>query len=70
MKPDDNLGRAVEVMREHFVRRVPVVDKTQQAVGVVSIGDLAIQRRPGEVRSRRPQRCGAPQVALPPPYEW
>jgi CBS domain-containing protein len=27
VKPYDNLGRAVDVMREHFVRRVPVVDE-------------------------------------------
>lgn len=44
VKSDDNLGRAVDVMREHFVRRVPVVDKAQQAVGIVSIGDLAVER--------------------------
>ncbi|MEU9544184.1 hypothetical protein [Streptomyces mirabilis] len=27
VKPCDNLGRAVDAMREHFVRRVPVVDE-------------------------------------------
>lgn len=47
MKPDDNLGRAVEVMREHFV-----------AVGIVSNGDLAIERDPesalGDISAARP----------------
>jgi len=37
---------AVDVMREHSVRRVPVVDQKQHAVGVVSLGDLAIERDP------------------------
>ncbi|MFF0001108.1 CBS domain-containing protein [Streptomyces avermitilis] len=46
VKPDDDVGRAVEVMREHSVRRVPVVDEGQHAVGIVSVGDLAIERDP------------------------
>ncbi|MDQ0681107.1 CBS domain-containing protein [Streptomyces achromogenes] len=42
--PDDDLTLAVEVMREHSVRRVPVVDEEQHPVGIVSLGDLAIER--------------------------
>jgi CBS domain-containing protein len=38
--PDDDVAQVVQLMRDHAVRRVPVVDGTQ-AVGVVSIGDLA-----------------------------
>ncbi|GGZ46084.1 oxidoreductase [Streptomyces bluensis] len=45
--PDDDVDRAVEVMREHAVRRVPVVDEGHHPVGIVSIGDLAIERDPG-----------------------
>ena len=41
--PDDELRRVVHVMREHSVRRVPVVDEERHPVGIVSIGDL----RPG-----------------------
>lgn len=44
--PDDDLDRAVQLMREHSVRRVPVVDHGH-AVGIVSIGDLAIERDSG-----------------------
>ncbi|MGX4693549.1 CBS domain-containing protein [Streptomyces sp. JNUCC 63] len=44
--PDDDLDRAVQLMREHSVRRVPVVDHGH-AVGIVSLGDLAIERDPG-----------------------
>ncbi|MFF6804185.1 CBS domain-containing protein [Streptomyces sp. NPDC012616] len=42
--PDDDLTLAVEVMREHSVRRVPAVDEEQHPVGIVSFGDLAIER--------------------------
>ncbi|MFI9318360.1 CBS domain-containing protein [Kitasatospora aureofaciens] len=43
--PDDDVGRAVDLMRRHSLRRLPVLDDGR-AVGVVSIGDLAIERDP------------------------
>jgi CBS domain-containing protein len=46
LTPDDDLDRAVQLMREHSVRRVPVVDHGHP-VGIVSLGDLAIERDPG-----------------------
>lgn len=41
--PDDTLDRTVRLMREHAVRRLPVVDG-DQPVGIIAIGDLAIER--------------------------
>ncbi|TDC88442.1 CBS domain-containing protein [Actinomadura sp. 7K507] len=41
--PGDDAGVAVGLMREHSVRRVPVVDG-DRPIGMVSIGDLAVQR--------------------------
>jgi len=41
--PDDDTDRAVEVMRERSVRRLPVVEKGT-VVGIVSLGDLALER--------------------------
>jgi CBS domain-containing protein len=41
--PDDDEGRAVQLMREHAIRRLPVV-ADGRPLGVVSIGDLAIDR--------------------------
>lgn len=41
--PDEDLDRAVELMREHSVRRLPVVED-RRAVGIVSLGDMAIER--------------------------
>jgi CBS domain-containing protein len=42
---DDDAEAALQLMREHAVRRIPVVD-SGEVVGVVSIGDLAIERDP------------------------
>ncbi|MGW0364539.1 CBS domain-containing protein [Streptomyces sp. NPDC002990] len=41
--PDDDVDRAVSLMRDHSLRRLPVVEG-DRAVGIVSLGDLAIER--------------------------
>jgi CBS domain-containing protein len=41
--PDDDADTAVQRMRERGVRRIPVVDG-DRPVGVLSIGDMAIER--------------------------
>ncbi|MFC3572562.1 CBS domain-containing protein [Streptomyces yaanensis] len=46
ISPDEDLDRAVQLMREHHVRRIPVVEGGHP-VGIVSLGDLAIERDPG-----------------------
>jgi CBS domain-containing protein len=46
--PDDPVERAIELMREKAVRRLPVLEGGKP-VGVVSLGDLAIQRDAGSV---------------------
>lgn len=42
--PNDDTTRAVALMREHAIRRLPVIDDAGVAVGIVSLGDLAIDR--------------------------
>ena len=42
---DDDAAVAVRLMREHAVRRLPVIEAGQVA-GVVSLGDLALQDDP------------------------
>lgn len=42
---DDDAERAVQVMRQRAIRRVPVMDDGQ-VVGMVSIGDMAIEKDP------------------------
>ena len=43
LEPDQPVTEAIEIMRERAVRRVPVVDGGKP-VGIVSIGDLALER--------------------------
>jgi CBS domain-containing protein len=53
------LNKAADVMREHAVRRLPVVDDGT-LVGIVSLGDLAVRQDPdsalGEISSAPPNR--------------
>ncbi|MEV7991999.1 CBS domain-containing protein [Streptomyces sp. NPDC086077] len=57
VRSDEELDHAVELMREHAVRRIPVVDE-DHAVGIVSLGDLAMERDPqsalGDISVARP----------------
>lgn len=57
VRPDEELDHAVQLMREHAVRRVPVVEEGHP-VGIVSLGDLAMERDPesalGDISAARP----------------
>jgi CBS domain-containing protein len=44
--PDESTGAAVRLMRENAIRRIPVV-KDGQAIGILSLGDLALERDDG-----------------------
>jgi len=46
VSPTDSVEEAVRLMRTHAIRRLPVVEGGQ-AVGIVSLGDLARERDPG-----------------------
>jgi CBS domain-containing protein len=43
LSPDDDVESAVRLVRERAVRRIPIVEGNRP-VGVLSIGDLAIER--------------------------
>lgn len=43
LKPEDAIGDAIARMREHALRRMPVLDG-QRPIGIVSLGDLAEER--------------------------
>jgi CBS domain-containing protein len=40
---DMSTADAAELMSEHQVRRIPVVDAEERLVGIVSLGDLAVK---------------------------
>ena len=46
--PDDPVERAIELMRDKAIRRLPVIERGRP-VGFVSIGDLAVERDPESV---------------------
>jgi CBS domain-containing protein len=46
--PQQDLAQAMQLMADHQVRRLPVVDAERRLVGIVSIGDLAVEE-PDEV---------------------
>jgi CBS domain-containing protein len=48
VSPEDSLEQAVRLMREQAIRRLPVVEEGR-AVGMVSLGDLAVERAPDSV---------------------
>jgi CBS domain-containing protein len=40
---DQSLEDAARLMQEHQIRRLPIVDRKQQLVGIVSLGDVALE---------------------------
>ena len=50
---DDDVEKAAQLMEQQQIRRLPVFDRSNRAVGIVSLGDLATRngndRLSGEV---------------------
>lgn len=44
--PTDSIGTTVRVMREKAIRRLPVVEESGEVIGIVSLGDVAVERDP------------------------
>ncbi|HMJ03572.1 MAG TPA: CBS domain-containing protein [Conexibacter sp.] len=57
LRADDDAERAVQLMRDRHVRRIPVVEGEDHPIGIVSIGDLALAR---DERSALADISGAP----------
>ena len=51
LEAEASIEEAVRMMRDHAVRRIPIVDHGE-LVGIVSIGDLARDREPESVLGR------------------
>src|SRR5262245_857635 len=52
---DDSIETARETMKRHRIRRLPVLDRNRRLVGIVSLGDLAVEaetEEAGEVLER------------------
>lgn len=59
ISPQESVDKAVRMMREKAIRRLPVVED-KRPVGIVSIGDLALERDPdsalGNISAAPPNR--------------
>lgn len=59
ISPDASVHEAVDLMRQKAIRRIPVTDQGK-AVGIISIGDLAVTEDPssalGEISAKPPNR--------------
>lgn len=51
LTPDDSIDSAVKMMSEGNIRRIPVVENNR-CVGIVSLGDLAVERDPDSALGR------------------
>jgi CBS domain-containing protein len=51
LEPDEPIERTLELMRKANVRRIPVVENGRP-LGIVSLGDLAVERDPNSVLGR------------------
>lgn len=48
LAPNDPIDSAVKLMRDANIRRIPVVEN-ERCIGIVSLGDLAVERDPDSV---------------------
>jgi CBS domain-containing protein len=63
--PDDDLSSALELMAEHQVRRLPVVDEDNRLVGIVSQADVALEAKEKEVGQMVGEISKPPEGARP-----
>jgi CBS domain-containing protein len=40
---DDDVARAAQIMEDHQIRRLPVINSAKRLVGMISVGDLAVR---------------------------
>jgi CBS domain-containing protein len=65
-RPDDAPRTAERTMREHQVRRLPVVDDAGRLVGIVSLNDIALEStsKPAEIATTLVAICRHHNTAL------
>lgn len=64
VSPDDSIAQAEELMRQHQLRRLPVVDDSGQVVGVLSLADLAREAQLEHARGTKSLRRGEVTATL------
>ena len=64
---DESVESAAKVMEEKQIRRLPVFDRNERAVGIVSLGDLAVRNRDDRLSGKVLERVSKPSEANTPP---
>jgi CBS domain-containing protein len=57
---DNDVSEAAQTMKEHQVRRLVVLDHEKRLVGIVSLGDLAVQTRDDGLSGETLERISEP----------
>jgi CBS domain-containing protein len=57
---DDPAEQAARIMKEHRVRRLPIVDERKHLVGIVSLGDLAVDTGDDRLSGETLERISQP----------
>lgn len=57
---DQNIEEAAGMMRERKIRRLVVLDRNKRLVGIVSLGDLAVQTHDEHLTSETLERVSEP----------
>jgi CBS domain-containing protein len=57
---DQDVREAAELMREEQVRRLPVLNRAKRLVGIVSLGDLAVQAGDDRLSGQTLEEISAP----------
>jgi CBS domain-containing protein len=60
---DDPVERAVELMSEHQVRRLPIVNREKRLVGIVALGDLAVKEKNAKPAAKALTEISEPTAA-------
>jgi CBS domain-containing protein len=57
---DQDVEDAAKIMQEQQIRRLPVINREQQLVGIVSLGDLAVKSGAPDIAGKTLQEVSTP----------
>ena len=57
---DDDSTDAAQLMQEHQIRRLPIVNRERRLVGIVSLGDLAVETRDEQLAGKTVREVSEP----------
>jgi CBS domain-containing protein len=60
---DESVESAAKLMEEKQVRRLPIFDRRERAIGIVSLGDLAVRNRDDQLSGKVLERVSTPGQA-------